>query len=227
MAVRPGRRPFATLRRFVRRPPADEALERCELCGAPIAADHRHLLEVGARRLLCACYACSVLFDRRAASGGKYRLVPERRLHLTDFQMTEAQWQSLYIPVRLAFCVDSTPAGRAVAYYPSPLGPTEAALRPDTWARLVARNPVLQGLEPDVEALLLYRAPDHAWYFLVPVDDCYRLVGLLRTHWRGLSGGAAVWGQIDAFFAALQHRATRLPPAPSAARGGDCSELLG
>jgi len=32
-------------------------------------------------------------------------------------------------------------------------------------------------------------------------------VGLIRTHWRGLSGGTEVWREIGSFFAALKKRA--------------------
>ena len=44
-----------------------------------------------------------------------------------------------------------------------------------------------------------------AEYYLVPIDECYKLVGLIRTHWRGLSGGTEVWREIGAFFAALKN----------------------
>jgi len=52
----------------------EEAEERCELCGTPLAPAHRHLLDLQSRQLLCACRACSTLFDRRAAGAGHYRL---------------------------------------------------------------------------------------------------------------------------------------------------------
>ena len=56
---------------------------------------------------------------------------------------------------------------------------------------------------------MLFRSPvrgqrDH---FIVPIDECYRLVGIIRLHWRGLSGGREVWGEIDSFFAGLKARA--------------------
>ena len=35
-----------------------------------------------------------------------------------------------------------------------------------------------------------------AQYYIVPIDECYRLVGLIRMHWRGLSGGTEVWKEI-------------------------------
>ena len=54
------------------------------------------------------------------------------------------------------------------------------------------------------------RGSSPAEYYLVPIDECYKLVGLIRTHWRGLSGGTEVWREIGAFFAALKKRASRL-----------------
>jgi hypothetical protein len=41
-------------------------------------------------------------------------------------------------------------------------------------------------------------------YYLAPIDVCFELVGLIRVHWRGLSGGEIVWGEIDRFFSRLQ-----------------------
>jgi hypothetical protein len=41
----------------------------------------------------------------------------------------------------------------------------------------------------------------------VPIDECYKLVGLIRAHWRGLSGGTEVWREIQSFFSALKKRA--------------------
>jgi hypothetical protein len=42
---------------------------------------------------------------------------------------------------------------------------------------------------------------------VVPIDDCYDLVGLLRMHWKGLSGGQEVWAEIGGFFERLGRRA--------------------
>jgi hypothetical protein len=43
-------------------------------------------------------------------------------------------------------------------------------------------------------------------YFLAPIDACFELVGLIRLHWRGLSGGTEAWREIEAFFARLRER---------------------
>ncbi|MEA2126423.1 MAG: hypothetical protein QOI80_3205, partial [Solirubrobacteraceae bacterium] len=90
----------------------DAALEHCELCGAPIAGDHRHLLEVARRELLCACRACALLFDRPAAAEGRYKLVPERRLALGDLELDDLAWEELRLPVEMAFFLDESAAGR-------------------------------------------------------------------------------------------------------------------
>jgi Family of unknown function (DUF5947) len=185
-----------------RQPAADE---RCELCSEPIGARHRHLLDLSSRRLLCACRACSLLFDRSAAGGDHYRLVPERRVPLDGFRLDDALWDALRIPVDMAFFFHHSGAGRVVAYYPSPMGATESLLDLADWRRVADENPVLAAMEPDVEALLVNRARGAREHWLVGLDDCYALVGLMRTRWRGLGGGPQVWQEIDRFFAGLRH----------------------
>jgi hypothetical protein len=44
----------------------------------------------------------------------------------------------------------------------------------------------------------------------VPIDECYRLVGLIRVHWKGLSGGSEVWREIRKFFDSLKARSVEL-----------------
>ena len=175
-------------------------VEVCDLCGEPVPPVHRHLVDLESRRIMCACQACKILFDSNAAGGGHLRLVPERRRELPDFVLDEASWAALQIPVDMAFFFVSTPAERVVALYPSPAGPTESQLRLEAWAELEAANPVLAELEPDVEALLISRTPGIHEHWLVPIDDCYQLTGLIRTHWEGLSGGDDVQKHIAGFF---------------------------
>src|SRR3954469_22424046 len=114
----------------------EEALERCDLCGAPIAADHRHVLDVGARELMCACRPCGLLFDRDAAGAGgrHYRLVPDRRLDVDDLDLDDVTWADLRLPVDMAFFFRSTPAERVLAFYPGPMGATESLLGLEAWA---------------------------------------------------------------------------------------------
>jgi hypothetical protein len=190
-----------------REPPQPAAEEQCELCAEPIAPEHRHLLDLETRRLLCACRACTILFDRSGAGGGHYRLVPDRSRLVTDFDLDDIAWQSFQIPVEMAFFFHSSAAGRVAAFYPSPLGATESLLELGTWDDLVTANPILAELEPDVEALLVNRAKGTREYWILPVDRCYELVGLVRTNWKGFGGGAEVWSALDAFFGRLRARA--------------------
>lgn len=181
----------------------EAALERCELCGEVIPANHRHLLDLQSRELMCACQACKILFDRKEAGVGHYRLVPDRRLRIEGFRLEDEDWAALEIPVDMAFFFHSTRDERVSAFYPSPAGPTESLLRLDAWQDIERANPVLLSLEPDVEALLVNRARGARQHFIVPIEDPYRLVALIRSRWRGLTGGQEVWEGIDSFFADL------------------------
>jgi uncharacterized protein DUF5947 len=204
---------FSSLRRFAEAESekatreAEEAVqEHCDLCSEPIPPEHRHLMDVSSREMMCACRPCSILFDREAASEGKYRLIPDRHLFLEDFEMDDAQWESLRVPVDMAFFFYSTPAERVVAFYPSPMGPTESLLKLGAWEELEKGNPILKVMERDVEALLVNRVRGAREHFLVPMDECYSLVGLIRMRWRGLSGGREVWEEIGRFFEELRKR---------------------
>jgi hypothetical protein len=208
--------PFTSLQNLVRQ---RDSRERCEICGITLASAHQHLIEPVARKLLCACDACALLFDSPTQT--KYQRVPRDVRLLSDFQMTDAQWDSLLIPIGMAFFFKSsvqnaTLTGSAstastLAIYPSPAGPTESLLSLDAWQEIVTDNPPLTHMKADVEALLANRlnsprAP--AEYYLVPIDRCYELVGLIRSRWRGLSGGTDVWEQIRHFFDDLKRQAT-------------------
>jgi hypothetical protein len=189
----------AALRRFVRRPAAAE--ERCELCGSSLFAGHDHLVDPAARALKCACGACAVLFP---GGNGRFLRVRSRAEVLRDVRLDDDRWDALGIPVGLAFFFRSSAAGRVVAFYPSPAGATESLVGLDSWASIERENPVLGELEPDVEALLVHRVGESREHYRVSIDHCYRLVGLVRVHWRGFSGGAAAQEEIRRFFAALR-----------------------
>jgi hypothetical protein len=136
--------------------------------------------------------------------GAKFKLIPRDTRALPDFRMTDAEWEGLALPIDLAFFFYSTPDEKMTALYPSPAGPTESLLPLTSWEVLVGQNPVLQNMESDVEALLVNRAGSAREYFIAPIDKCYELVGTIRMHWRGLSGGEEVWREIEKFFARLR-----------------------
>lgn len=194
-----------SLRRFVR--PRAVAAERCELCSASLPPGHQHLIEPPTRQIICACQPCAVLFSGNAET--KYRRIPQRVRFLDGFRLTDAQWDSLMIPIGMAFFFHSSPAGKMLALYPSPAGATESLLDLESWESVVADNPALMALEPDVEALLVNRVKGAREYYIVPIDECFKLVGLIRTYWRGLSGGTEVWEEIGRFFEGLKAASPR------------------
>ena len=194
---------LGSLKRFVR-PRAGPPRERCELCGIGLADLHPHLVEPAVRKLVCACDACALLFSGEGET--RYRRVPRRVQLLADFRLSDADWEGLNLPINLAFFYRSTPAGGVVALYPSPAGATESPVGSDAWEALEAENPTLRRLEPDVEGLLINRVGEARDCYRVGIDECFRLVGLIRLHWRGLSGGPAAWDEIDRFFVDLKGR---------------------
>jgi hypothetical protein len=198
---------FATLRQFARK--RNENVETCEMCSRELASEHAHLLETANRKLICACEACAILFSGN--QNLKFKRVPRDVRFLSDFRLTDAQWDSLMMPIEMAFLYYSTPHGKIVAYYPSPAGPTESLLSLDTWNDVIQENVILNELRTDVEALLVNRVGAgrgvNPEYYMVPIDECYKLVGLIRMHWRGLSGGTEVWREVGQFFAELKAKA--------------------
>jgi hypothetical protein len=189
---------FAVLRRFVRkRTPA----EHCELCSKELQPTHPHLLETRKRQILCSCEPCAVLFSDQVA--GPYRRIPRDTRKLENFVLSDELWQSLMIPINLAFFYRQAATANVVAMYPSPAGAIESTQSFDTWSEIESQNPVLSSMQPEVEALLVNRVGQAREYYLAPIDQCYRLAGLIRLHWKGLSGGNEVWQHIAQFFAEL------------------------
>jgi hypothetical protein len=194
-----GRSSLVALQPFVRKP--HERTDMCELCAAPLTVVHQHLLELQNRRIACACDACAILFSGHTAQ--RYRRIPRDIRVLRDFAMDDQEWESLLIPINLAFLFYSSAAGRVIANYPSPGGAMESLLDLEYWSAIIEHNPVLKKLEPDVEALLVNRLANPPQYYRVPIDQCFRLVGIIRKHWHGLSGGSEVWKHVDDFFGQL------------------------
>jgi hypothetical protein len=71
-------------------------------------------------------------------------------------------------------------------------------------------------MEPDTEALLVNRVKGEREYYIAPIDECYKLVGLIRSSWRGLSGGTEVWEEIGKFFAELKEKSNPVGDAKHA-----------
>lgn len=209
--------PAARLQRFLQPRSQVAPGEQCEFCSQPIPADethgHAHVVDTSERSLRCSCRACALLFTNTGAAQGRYRTVGDRIVADPPIVLTDAQWNALEIPVGIVFFFRNSRLARTVALYPSPAGATESLLTLDAWADIVAANPPLADLSDDVEALLVRRERTRRDVrqecFIVPIDLCYALVGLLRSSWRGFDGGAEAREQISAFFDDLRERAPR------------------
>lgn len=206
----------AGLRRFVAGaapppPPPSEQVARCEMCAEPITEWHGHVVDIEGRGLMCTCRPCALLFTKEGAGGGRYRAVPERYRHAAEVPLAEATWDSIGIPVAMAFFFTNTALGHTVAFYPSPAGATESLLSLEAWTDLLAATPALGELQPDVEALLVHRQENGFEFFAVPIDACYELVGLVRKYWKGFDGGEEAWTAINEFFARLRERSESVP----------------
>jgi Family of unknown function (DUF5947) len=182
-------------------PPRDG--ETCDLCGTSVLDDHRHLLQLDERRIDCVCEACWAM---RAGDSG-YRPVGTRTAWLPDLDLSEERWASFAIPIGLAFFMRSNVAAGVVGLYPSPAGATESELDLASWDSLIEDNPVLGGLEPDVEGLIVNRLADPRQYAIAPIDQCYALVGLVKSSWEGISGGVGLERAIAGFFDQLRQKA--------------------
>lgn len=187
------------LERLIRRGGAArrDADERCDLCSLAVPDRHRHLLDTAEDSVLCVCQACALLFVQDAASRGHYRLVPDRRTAIDPVPT-----KTLGVPVGMAYFVPRTD-GAVIAHYPSPIGATQWEVDPDAWQSVVADRPELATLAPEVEALLVNTTHGRRQHWIVPVEDCFRLVAVIQQEWTGMTGGDRVWPAVDAFFEGL------------------------
>jgi hypothetical protein len=191
----------AGLRRYVRRPPGNrppsgDSGARCELCPISLAADHKHLLDLEERRIVCVCPTCWSI----RSGDARYRPTGSRTVWLEGLDLSDELWAEFQIPIGLAFFLRSSGTGSVVALYPSPAGATESELDLDAWDRLVAANPVLEDLDPDAEALIVNRMATPHVHAIAPLDDCYRLVGIVKATWEGIAGGSEMRAAVERYF---------------------------
>jgi Family of unknown function (DUF5947) len=179
-------------------------VELCGFCAVELPHNHEHLLETATRKMECVCRGCAILFTNQ---GQKYQRVPRRIRALEDFRITDAQWKALAIPIGMAFLFYSSRDKKVVALYPSPGGPIESQLPLKSWEEIANNNPQLREMKPDVEGLLIHRIGSARDYYLIPIDECFKLVGIIRSHWKGISGGFTVWEQVGNFLSALKQNA--------------------
>ena len=174
--------------------------EVCDLCAAPVADEHAHLYDTGRQEVRCACGPCSVLFADAAAGDGQYRLVPRRRLRLPKVDTAV-----LGVPVGLVFFVPRAD-GTVTAEGPSPAGAMRWEVDTAAWQELSGTCPQLATVEPEVEAPLVNTVHGLDEHWIVPIDDCYRMIAVVRREWRGMSGGGRIWPAVEQFFEDLTER---------------------
>ncbi len=193
-------------RSVARRPRPGEV---CELCGEAIPDEHNHLVDLKARNLMCSCRPCYLLFTPDGAGGKHYLAVPDRYLMFPNFDLSQSQWDALQIPVSVAFFLVNSELKRVAAFYPSPAGATESLLSLEIWDEVIAANPTLGSILPDVEAFLVQKdkTGNNPECYLVPIDACYELVGEMRKLWRGFDGGKEAREALEAFFDRVKSRA--------------------
>jgi hypothetical protein len=183
--------------------PAQKTIEVCDFCHADVAETHQHLMHLATRKLECACDACVLLLDGQHQ---KYRRVPRRVRFLPDFSMTDVQWNGFNVPIGMAFFSYNSTGNRVTATYLSPAGPVESQLTFELWDELASINPLMRTMEPDVEGLLVYRVGNSREHFILPIDECFKLIAIIRLKWRGLSGGTEVWAEIRRVLDELKRR---------------------
>lgn len=170
------------------------------MCARETGPNHGHIADTRERRILCACRPCYLLFTPSGASRGRFKAIESRHVRLTGLEFDDGRWEALQIPIGLAFFFYSTPAEKMVAFYPSPAGATESLLPLNAWDELARSLPELETMEHDVEALLIRRTGEGVGCYIVPIDACYELVGLIRSTWKGFDGGDEARRSMREFF---------------------------
>ncbi len=193
--------------RKISSPKPQAEVERCGFCGTVLSPDHRHLVDLPAMKFICSCEMCMII----NGENGRFTPLPQRCVQLNNFNMSDALWSDFLIPVNMAFFVKSEIKKGTVAYYPAPTGATESKLKMEAWNNLMEINPILTDMAPDLEALLVNRLGDEGQYYLVPIDSCYKLIGMIRMAWKGIFGGKEVNDIINQFFNDLKEKAARCP----------------
>lgn len=162
--------PLSALRRFAAEAPA--SVSRCDGCASPLGPSHAHRYDPSRRRVECVCVRC-------AQPRPPWRVVPPRLEVVEDLGPAAEAWMSENVPVRLAFFV-AHDDGEGTASFPGPAGPTVSTIDRAEWASLQGHVPRLRALSAEVEALLVNRVDGARDTFIVSIDVCYHLVGLLR-----------------------------------------------
>lgn len=170
--------------------------------------EHDHMLRLPDHGISCACSTCMLTMPKEDRLKP---ISPRRYVRLESFRMPDELWDGFQIPVGLAFFYWSSAEKKVKGFYPSPMAAVEVLLPiEDTWLELERMNPRLRELRSDIDALLVNRMRGMAHnYYLVPIDECYKLVGIMRTTWKGITGGREAEAAIIRFFEELGKKSSQ------------------
>jgi hypothetical protein len=183
---------------------------RCARCRTVLHRHHRHLVELDAHQLLCACNGC--ILSAYQDDHGRHRVVPESVRGDPSWAPGWQRWDSLGVTVRLAFFVWLSRLARWVAVVPSAIGAVGREVPAGLWSEFLQESRVARHITADVEALLLRAAESGPFdAYVVPIDVCHELVSLVRQTWHGPDGGDAARTELDGFFERLRRRMTQRP----------------
>jgi hypothetical protein len=181
---------LARLKRFVAPKPSADV---CGLCAAALGATHAHLFDRTRQALECVCAPCALVLEPNPT--GRWVRVPHRAERLSESPIGGAAWDSLGLPIGLAFFVRSSAHRGVTAWYPGPAGAVRCQL---------SFVPPQLDLEEDIEALLVNRLDGGCTAYRLSLDECFALVGLIRTKWHGFTGGAGVKDAVTGFLARIE-----------------------
>ena len=156
---------------------------------------------------LSAAATCSSSPTAPAATGSEP--CPTATCPSPDFRLSPEQWDSLQIPVSVAFFFVNSSLDRVAAFYPSPAGATESLLPLETWSDLVAANPELSTLAARRRGVPrpLRTRRQRARVLPGARRHLLRARRAAAHDWRGFDGGREALDALAAFFDRVRDRA--------------------
>ena len=91
-----GEMPRCAGARAAAEPAAHGGRETCELCPIGISDEHKHLIHLDERRIVCVCATCWAL----RSGDAEFRPVGNRRVWLDGLRITDEQWAAFADPDR-------------------------------------------------------------------------------------------------------------------------------
>lgn len=184
MSLSPTQRGSHALKRFTLRdarskPPP--VVDQCELCAAPLRDSHDHLLDPQARKALCTCPACAMLFSDVSEAAQRYVRLQTHVAPLPDAALSEADLEALGVPVRLVVLCPSALHDALFMLYPSAAGVVEGHAPFAAWCALITRHIALEPVQVDRDAVVVDLRAGKRIVLHVSLDVAYELLGSLQS----------------------------------------------